>query len=202
MNALHNGSNEQKRLWIGMLMCLFVVGGLFGFAYETIFYIFNSGKLLRRGAMFLPLVPIYSFGSILIFLTTYDLRHSPWLVMLISGLASGILEFVIGYLMFHLGNGYRAWDYNVEIWNWGNIGGYVCFRSVAFFAVSGLLLIYVILPLVFRFANWLGTERFFTIMAVAFAVVALDFVYNYIIAAVLHLTNARDVFAALGWPSE
>ena len=40
----------------------------------------------------------------------------------------------------------RLWDYNVEIWNWGNIGGYICARSIIFFGLSGLILVYALIP--------------------------------------------------------
>ena len=50
------------------------------------------------------------------------------------------------YNVFHT----RLWDYNTEIWNFGNIGGYVCLRSVLFFGVSGLALIYFVIPVLIR----------------------------------------------------
>lgn len=201
LQVFRGQDGDAKLLWLGMLLGAFAVAGVFGFVYETIFYYFDCGRILRRGAMFLPMVPIYSFGSLLIIAAAYDWKGSPLLVLLFSGLSSSLLEFVVGYLMFHLGNGYRAWDYNVEIWNWGNIGGYVCFRSAAFFAVSGMMLIYVVLPLLKKLAETVGVHGFLCVILIVTAVVALDFVYNYVIAALTGLPNARVFYAGIGWPS-
>ncbi len=44
----------------------------------------------------------------------------------------GLLEFIVGYLLLHISH-IRLWDYNTEILNYGNIGGYICLRSVLFF---------------------------------------------------------------------
>ena len=52
------------------------------------------------------------------------------------------------YEFFHI----RLWDYNTEIWNWGNINGYICFRSIITFGVSSLVLIYLLIPLL---QNWI-----------------------------------------------
>lgn len=202
ISVFRGNDREEKLRWAALLMAAFLFAKVFGFVYETIFYYFDCGKLLRRGSMFLPMVPIYGFGSLLVILTSYDLRRSPLKVLLVGGLSCGLLEFVTGYLMFHLGNGYRAWDYNVEILNWGNIGGYVCARSVAFFAVSSLFLIYVVLPIMTLLARRIGTKRFFTVAAVLFGITMADFVYNYVIASALHLPTARGFYASLGWMSE
>ena len=59
----------------------------------------------------------------------------------------------------------RLWDYNIEIWNWGNIGGYICARSVLFFGLSALLLQYNIYPFLERLSEHC-TERGLVIVAV------------------------------------
>ena len=82
----------------------------------------------------------------------YNKKESPVTVFLGSALVSGGLEFAVGWLMFHLGNGLRLWDYNVEIWNWGNLGGCVCLRSVLVFGLAGLLCIYIVIPRIYEMA--------------------------------------------------
>lgn len=201
LQALRSADKQERFTWFGLLMGIFVSSAVFGFIYETIFYYFNDHMLLRRGTTFLPLIQLYGWGGLLIFLVAYDLRKSPWKVLLTSGVVCGLLEFITGYLLYHLGDGYRGWDYNTEIWNWGNIGGYVCFRSVAFFAVSGLLLMYVIIPLLQRLVSFVGPQRFFTIMVVVTAIILLDIAYNDIIANYGHLPDARQFYAQLGWPN-
>lgn len=190
----------DRETLIALLLSIFIVGGIFGFIYETIFYIFNNGMILRRGTTFSPIIQLYGWGSLLIFFTCWPFHKKPWQVLLLSGLVCGLLELVVGYLLFHLGNGYRGWDYNTEIWNWGNIGGYVCFRSVAFFAVAGLLLVYVIIPVCLKIIEKIGKHRFLMVCAVITGILLIDILYNDILADRLGWMNARDFYASLGWP--
>lgn len=131
---------------IKFLILLFTVGGIFGFIYETIFYYIDLGYLVKRGSTFGPWIPIYGFGALLITLFTYKFKDHPLKVFLVTCLVTGLLELGTGYVLntfFDI----RLWDYNVEIWNFGNIGGYVCLRSILFFGISGLFLVYFLIPL-------------------------------------------------------
>lgn len=130
---------------IKLMFLLFTIGGIFGFVYETIFYYIDLGYFVKRGSTFGPWIPIYGFGALLITIFTYKFKNQPLKVLLLTCLVTGILEFGTGYVLntfFDI----RLWDYNVEIWNFGNIGGYVCLRSILFFCVSGLFLIYILIP--------------------------------------------------------
>ena len=133
---------------IPMLMLVFAFGGIFGFIYEEIFYRFDLGEWVKRGTTFGPWIPIYGFGALLMLGLTYKVRKNPFLVFLIATVSSGVLELGTGYVVLKVFNT-RLWDYNNEIWNWGNIGGFVCARSVLFFGVSGIFLQFLVMP-VFR----------------------------------------------------
>ena len=130
----------------------FTVSGIFGFLYEELFYRIDLGYFVKRGSGFGPWIDIYGLGGVAILLATERIRNKPWLVFLTSAVLSGTMEFAAGFLIFHLFHA-RPWDYNVEIWNWGNIGGYVCARSVLVFALSALLLQYLIRPALERFIH-------------------------------------------------
>ena len=136
---------DKKKLVI--ILSLMVISGIYGFIYETIFYRIDLGYFVKRGSTFGPWIPIYAFGSALIYLTTNKYKSSPLKIFLISGICSGLLEFLTGYLLLKIAN-LRLWDYNNEIWNFGNINGFVCLRSILFFAISGLILVYLIVPFI------------------------------------------------------
>lgn len=129
------------------LLLIFFIGGVFGFIYEEIFYLIDLGYLVKRGATLGPYIPLYGLGALLIISVTFGVRKKPILVFLFGGAICGTLEYFSGYFLYHYGHT-RPWNYNEEIWNWGNIGGYICIRSVLFFAFSSLILIYIILPFI------------------------------------------------------
>ena len=165
-----------------LAVCLiFVVGGISGWVYEEFFYLLNDGCFSWRGHGFGPWLPIYAFGTVILLFATAPVRESKWKVVLLCGLISGAFEFLVGWALYHLFDGLRLWDYNIERWNWGNIGGYVCFRSVAVFAVAAPLLIYTLVPLIGKLAKMLPDRMYTLITAVPFALFVVDIVQGYLI---------------------
>ncbi len=153
LKELNNKDYEfDKTTKIMILLLTFSICGIFGFIYETFFYKIDLGYFIKRGTTYGPWIPIYGFGGVFITLLTYKFRKKPFVVFLLACIISGILEFTVGYLLFNI-KGIRLWDYNTEIWNFGNIGGYICLRSIMFFGLSGLLLIYCIIPILKFLAN-------------------------------------------------
>lgn len=140
-----------------IMVLVFVFSGIFGFIYETIFYKIDLGYFVKRGSTFGPWIPIYGFGGLFIIAFCHKFKDKPFVVLILSSLICGVLEFLTGYLLYHIG-GIRLWDYNTEILNFGNIGGYICLRSIAFFGISSLFLIYCVLPLLKYYCNKLSTK--------------------------------------------
>ena len=138
---------DNKR---NLIILIGVLSGIFGFIYEEIFYRIDLGMFVKRGSSFGPWIPIYVCGGLLIYFFLYRLKKNPILVFLLSSLITGILEYGTGYVfdkVFHI----RLWDYNTEIWNFGNINGYICLRSILFFGLSSLFLIYAMIPFLEKF---------------------------------------------------
>lgn len=191
----------DKETLIGIFCLVIVITGIFGWLYEFIFYYFNGGmkELYWRGGNFLPWINIYATGSLMIYFLTYKHRKKPWKVFLISFLSTGILEYFSGLGMYIIGNGKRCWDYNQEILNFGNINGFVCLRSVLFFGLSALLLMYVIIPFCFYLAKCTPKKRFMRMSIILCFFILLDEFYNLIFARVLNLPRAYDIYSRLGF---
>ena len=141
----------EKKI-IRMLPLIMIISGIFGFIYETIFYRIDLGYFVKRGTTFGPWVPIYAFGGLFIVLFSYRYKDKPLFVFLINMLVTGLLEYLTGFILLKYFN-IRLWDYNNEILNFLNIDGFVCLRSVLFFGLSSLLLIYVIVPFIDKIYN-------------------------------------------------
>ncbi len=199
-NYLNKDYNFDRKTMTGIICLLVVITGFYGFLYEYIFYYFNGGMkyFYWRGGNFLPWINIYAIGSLLIFFTTYKFRKNPLKVFLIGMILCGLLEFFSGLGMYVIGNGWRCWDYNQEILNFGNIYGFVCLRSVLFFGVSGLVLIYFLIPLCFFIATKVNKKVFFWVTVILCSIVLFDEIYNFAIARILHLPRAYDIHKAMG----
>lgn len=200
-NYINKDYSFDKVTWIGIFCLLIVLAGHFGFVYEFIFYFFNGGmeRFFWRGANFLPWINIYATGSIIVFFLTYKYRKKPLKVFLISLVACGILEYISGLGMYIIGNGMRCWDYNKEILNFGNIHGFVCLRSVLFFGLSSLLLIYALIPFCFYLAKKMNKKVFLTVSIILCSIILFDEFYNLLFARILSLPRARDIYTKMGF---
>lgn len=198
---LQKDHSFDKMTMLGVFCLIIVIAGIFGFVYEFIFYYFNSGmkEFYWRGGNFLPWINIYAIGSVFIYFLTYKHRKSALKVFLISTVLCGVLEYIAGWGMYEIGNGFRCWDYNSEILNFGNINGFVCLRSVLFFGVSSLLLIYGIVPLIFALASKMNKRVFITIAITLCSIILLDEIYNLAIARIFDLPRASDVYKSIGF---
>ena len=184
---------------VGILLLVMVFAGFFGWVYEMIFYFFDGGMtgLYMQGGNFLPWINIYAVGALLILATTWRLRKYPWAVFLISVVSTGLLELLAGWLVYTIGNGTRYWDYNTEILNFGNIGGFVCLRSVLFFGVSALILTYLIMPFCIKLACKMSKRAFLALAISLFTIVMVDELGN-LICKNLGLPTAMDFYRGIG----
>ena len=158
---------------ISLVLLIMVVSGFFGFIYETFFYRIDLGYFVKRGSTFGPWIPIYAFGGALITIFTYRFKKNPGLVFVINCMVTGILEYGTGYVLYEF-FGKRLWDYNIEIWNWGNINGYICLRSILFFGVSSLFLIYIVIPMLKKIMDKVSSRKMSIISITLGTLFALD----------------------------
>lgn len=187
----------------GIIFLVWVFAGVFGWVYEFIFYFFDggTGEFYMQGGNFLPWINIYAVGAILILvlMQILKIRKYPWLVFVVALVATGILEFVSGWLVYVIGNGTRYWDYNVEIWNFGNIGGFVCLRSVLVFGLSALMLVYLVVPFFVMLAQRMSRRAFLILAISLFSLVMVDEIYNLLASKFFGWPDAMDFWRSVGW---
>lgn len=188
---------------VGIILLTWVFAGFFGWVYEFIFYYFDggTGEFYMQGGNLLPWINIYAVGAILIMVLVQllKLKKHPWLVFLVSVVATGLLEFVSGWLVYVIGNGTRYWDYNTEILNFGNIGGFVCLRSVLVFGVSALMLVYLVVPFFVKLAKKMSKRAFLILAISLFSIVMVDEIYNLLASKVFGWPDAMEFYKSMGW---
>ena len=143
---------------ICILILVMVFSAIIGFIYEEVFYLIDLGYFVKRGSTFGPWIPIYAWGSLLIVYFTYSLRKKPILVFLLNCFITGFLEYGTGYVLDHFFHK-KLWDYNVEILNFGNINGYICFRSILLFGLASLFLIYNLIPRLIKLSKKISLKK-------------------------------------------
>lgn len=171
-------NKREKKLVLIILVML--ISAIFGFIYEEIFYRIDLGYFVKRGSTIGPWLPIYATGGVLIYLINQNNKKSAFFVFIKSLFICGILEYLVGYLLFNISQ-VRLWDYNTEILNYGNIGGFICLRSVLFFGLSGIFLMKVIVPLLEKMIKKNKSKKILYVTVFVGSLFILDFIINYII---------------------
>lgn len=116
---------------------LFFLYSFAGYLWEVAYVSLRGHKLVNRGFLFGPILPIYGFGAITILHAALPVRDSVLLTALLGGFAASILEYFTGWMMEKL-FGVRYWDYSNDP---GNIRGYVCPRATFAWCVFSVLLV-------------------------------------------------------------
>lgn len=171
---------NKKEENIVLIIQIILISAIFGFIYETIFYRIDLGYFVKRGYTVGPWLPIYATGGLLIYLSNIKNKNNILKIFINSAVMCGLLEFIVGYLLLHISH-IRLWDYNTEILNYGNIGGYICLRSVLFFGISGVFLMNIVLPLITKIINKYQSKKTEYITIFLGGLFCIDFIVNYII---------------------
>ena len=167
---------------IALLLAVMVGSAIMGWLYEMGFYYLDSGGTwVVRGHGLGPWLPIYGFGGLGMLLVCWKVRDQPLVVFLRCGLLSAVLEYGTGYVLYTFFDGLRLWDYNTEIWNWGNIDGFICARSILLFAVAGVALMRWLAPLLVRGIRRFGEHRALVASGLVAAVYAADIIFGYLV---------------------
>lgn len=155
---------------------IFLIGSVVGYIYEFLFYLLVDHKLVNSGFLYGPYIPVYGFGAVFMVFFLKRFKKYPLLIFVLSMLVTGVLEYFTGVLMFELFHR-RWWDYTGLFLN---IDGYVCFRSVLTFGIGGLILIYLIDPLVSRFSVKFNSKKYLLGTSCGIFVMIIDLVFTLI----------------------
>ena len=95
------------------MILLFIIGGFFGFIFETLGEFFKTGKFVsRQGLWFSLFKPIYGTCLILLTILLYKLKDKNIFIIFIAGIIIGsVFEYVSSIFqeyVFHT----KSWDYS------------------------------------------------------------------------------------------
>lgn len=142
--SIHELKHDYMRSYSFLsIVELFFTYSLVGWVWEVFYYIAAIGKIVNRGTMHGPWLPIYGCGGLLIILLLKPLREKPGLLFAGAVAVCGIVEYTTAWLLetfFHQ----KWWDYTGYFLN---IHGRVCFEGLLVFGMAGLAFTYVFSPM-------------------------------------------------------
>lgn len=123
---------------ISQWFIFFYIYCFLGWCFESAYVSICKHRLVNRGFMRGPLLPLYGSGAIVVLFIALPFREMPVMVYITGMLAATILEYVVGVVMEKLFR-VRYWDYSNQRFN---IQGHICLSSSIAWGFLSLALIY------------------------------------------------------------
>lgn len=153
------------------LAVLFYICSIIGYIYELILTYVFEGKVFSHGILNGPWLPIYGAGAILIaFLNKY--KKHPLKIFIYSFFLTGFLEGLSGFILLKFFK-MRLWDYTGRFLN---INGFVCFLSAFCFGIGGLLITYLLIPLIDKLLSKIKKKYVLIILGILSLLFSIDII--------------------------
>ena len=153
---------------------LFLIYSFIGWCIEVVNSLIIEKKFINRGFMLGPYCPIYGISSIIMIFYLNQYKNNIITVFLLAVVVCSIMEYIVSYFMEKLFNA-RWWDYSTRKFN---INGRVCLTNAFLFGLLGVLLVYIINPILMNILLKLKSFILITINIV----LMLTFIADYIIS--------------------
>lgn len=118
----------------------FYVYCFLGWCFESAYVSVKSGKLVNRGFMRGPFLPLYGGGAIMMFVVSIPFQEKIVLTYLAGCVGATTLEYITGITMDALFN-IRYWDYSDQKFNFQ---GHICLSSTIVWGFLTILMTRVI----------------------------------------------------------
>ncbi len=159
-------------------LLFFYIYCFLGWVWESAYVSVCERKLVNRGFLKGPFLPIYGSGAICILVVTIPVRGNIPAMCIVGMVSAAVLEYVTGYVMERLFR-VRYWDYTGKFLN---INGYICLSSVLCWGMMTLLVVDVIHVRIEHVVMLLSTQMVDLIVLIATPFFTADFVTSFIAA--------------------
>lgn len=121
----------------------FIIFCVAGWIYESTFVSVRSKKLVNRGFLIGPYLPLYGFGAVSVYLLLRPFARIPSLLYIMGMLVATVLEYLTSWLLeicFHA----QWWDYSKEPYN---LHGRIALIPSMFWGILSLIMFDFLQPL-------------------------------------------------------
>ncbi len=127
----------------------FLIYCFVGWLCEEIYCSVSAKKIVNRGFLHGPYLPIYGFGAMTVLFLLEPFINNIILLFFAGMVATSIIEYLGSYFLekiFHI----KLWDYSK---NFLNINGRVCLLNSTLFGLLSLTMVYIIHPFVSKYVS-------------------------------------------------
>lgn len=156
---------------------LFIIYSFLGWVIEVTHVALHTKKIINRGFLLGPIIPIYGFSSVIMVLYLSNYKDNPLTIFLLAVTICSFIEYMVSYIMEKIFDA-RWWDYSNRKFN---VNGRICLTNAFLFGVLSLLLIYIINPYLESIILKLDIKFLNTITFILLVLFIIDFIIsNYV----------------------
>lgn len=155
-------------------IAFFYIYCFIGWIIESTIVSLTEKKLVNRGFLRVPMLPLYGFGALVILFATDLVRDNPTLVFICGALSCTLLEYVTGIIMESLFK-IKYWDYTGMSFN---IKGKICLTTTLFWGFLSLFFNYQLHYLVVKIVSHISTSALIPVVAVITLIFSADVAYS------------------------
>lgn len=164
----------MRRYSLTSLIMMFFIFCFVGWFWEVCFHFIEKGEFVNRGVMHGPWLPIYGSGCIMILVLLNKLRKNPIIEFISAIVLCGIVEYFTSvFLEYQYGK--LWWDYSGYFLN---INGRVCAEGLLVFGVGGIIIVYIVAPLLDNLLRKIPLKFAIAICAVLVLAFTADRIYS------------------------
>ncbi len=171
----------DKKYEITSIILFFFIFSFIGWLWEVGLFIFTEGKLINRGVLYGPWLPIYGTGcTFIVLLTRFKIFRkslkNPILTFFIVVILCTIIEYFTSWYI-EAETGVRYWDYTGIFLN---INGRVCFEASTFFGLGGCICLYIVAPYLEKNLQKIPLYIKVVLCVVLVVIIGIDTIYSQI----------------------
>jgi len=157
------------------IILIFFTIACIGWIWEINLCLIYEERLVNKGTMFGPYLPIYGYGSILIIILLKKYRDKPFVVFLLSLFICGAIEYGTAWYLETF-KGLKWWDYTGFFLN---IHGRICLEGLIFFGLGGTIITYLVGPLLHNWYHKVPMSIKRNICLILVGIYLVDLVYSH-----------------------
>lgn len=157
------------------LFALFIIYSFVGWIIEVLFVFYDTKKLVNRGFLVGPLLPIYGCGSLLMAIFLYRYSNQIITLFVMAVFICSILEYFTSYIMEKLFK-LRWWDYSDKRFQ---INGRVCLENAFLFGILGLLMVLFINPFFNNLLDMIPIMILRIVVGIVFVLFLIDLIVSF-----------------------
>lgn len=152
----------------------FFLYAVIGWIVEVTYVFIIDKKLVNRGFLIGPYIPIYGVCATIMTLYLTQYKSNPLTVFILAMFICSFIEYMTSYYMEKLFKA-RWWDYSNQKFN---LNGRTCLLNTFLFGILALVLIYIANPPLITLINKMDKNTLYIISTICLIIFIIDLVVS------------------------